>query len=274
MKKILIIYMLSTLAFSSCDTFSNNKKDVGGKIDATQEDDAPKHDDAVRTLTDKEWEMERAARDSIWELEKEENRRQEIALFYSLPLISQATMAEVAPAVRKWTDYYQIDLSQMREADQKSLYFTDPFDTTSIYFRGFSPKNDSPSLKWMEYAPDKQRYVDVGYIFIEGEDGKYYCGGWDDCQEIYLVDRKTRQQDIILWFGASEFAEAVFWLNNDIFLIVGYQYYSAYKRFIRYFDVPNKTCTVYELLVDEADEDFYSGYMEEVNIKEKGVIFM
>lgn len=203
--------------------------------------------------------------DINWEDEAQKEKEH----FYTLPLISEESLRELALKIQKWSDYYQLDLSRMRMVNQDTFRLESEIDTTSLYFREFTVKDDSPSLKTMDYSPNKQRYVSLGLNYVLWEkDGKLYYNGWDDCQEIYLIDRKFKRWDMILWFGASTFGEAVFWINNDTFVIVGHNDVFMPMHFIYQFDLANSTTTSYEMPVGE----IYSGYMDEINIKERGEV--
>ena len=126
----------------------------------------------------------------------------------------------------------------------------------------------------MDYSPNKRFYVDLGIWWEQDDDGKYYTA-WDDCQEIYFTDRKLKQNNLLLWFGVSMFSEAVFWKDNNTFMVVGYSSVFFKTLFIYVYNIKEKTRKEYNLLIKEGEnyhpvENF--GYMDEVNIKERGII--
>jgi hypothetical protein len=132
----------------------------------------------------------------------------------SYPFVSAEEIAMIAPFIKKWTDFYKIDFAQARFESENRTCFNCPPDTTNLYYREFTQKHDTDKRIDVDYSPDKQRYVDLGIsdgTYYNEEDKKYYFIGWDDCQEIYLIDRKQKHQNMIIWLGVASHAEAVFW---------------------------------------------------------------
>jgi hypothetical protein len=212
--------------------------------------------------------QEQVNEDSLWLLEKKKHQSE----FYSHPLVSAEEIAMITPVIKKWTNFYNIDFAQARLVNRsENVCFNAPPDTTSSYYREFTKKEDTDKRIDVDYSPDKQRYVDLGIIYDE-RDGKRYCFGWDDCQEIYLVDRKQKHQNMILWFGTTQFAEAVFWQSNNVFMITGYcDFDYFYGHFIDVFDIAKQTTNRYAIFIPEENTEF-SGYMNKVYLKEKGIL--
>jgi hypothetical protein len=190
------------------------------------------------------------------------------SVFDTLPKITQREIIDIKPVIRKWLDFYKIDLSEMRLTDETRFCPDCAPDTQSIHYREFLPRYDADTLIAADYSPDKQRYVDLGIPFWH-DNGKYYNDGWDDSQEIYLIDRKLKHANMILWFGSSQFADAVFWKNNSMFIVVGRINYDRQKCFVYVFDMDGKTERHYESIVNC---DFNDSYMDKANLKEKGII--
>jgi hypothetical protein len=89
--------------------------------------------------------------------------------------------------------------------------------------------------------------------------------GGDDCMEIYLTDRKKGNKALVLWLGSSTFAEAVFWLDNESYIIAGYEYYGKPYYFIKV----NGFCKrEYHLPADKLSEKTYFRYSLDI----RGVI--
>jgi hypothetical protein len=191
--------------------------------------------------------------------------------FNSYPLISAEEVARIAPAIKKWTDFYNIDLTQMRLIFQHHECFICPPDPASIYIRGFGEEEDTDTRIDVDYSPNKQRYVDLQLFwgYVEREDGKFELYGWDTGQEIYFIDRETKTQNMILRFNHGNFAEGVFWKSNDVFMIVGHRF--GFGFFVSVFDIIEETHSFYEIWWEERDDNV-GGFLNEVYWKERGII--
>lgn len=193
--------------------------------------------------------------------------------FNSNPLVSAEDVTRIAPVIKKWTDFYNINFSQARLVYVDTTCFNCPptLETNGIYFRGekIGEVEDTDKRIDVDYSPDKQRYVDLNVLWgYEEKDGEYEFLGWDDCQEIYLIDRTQKHENMILFLGSSACADAVFWKSNDIFMIVGYSMNSY--NFVYVFDIAKQTRSLYNIISDK--EDDYPEYMNKVYWKEKGII--
>ena len=197
--------------------------------------------------------------------------------FNSYPSVSEEEVTMIAPVIKKWTDFYNIDFAQARLVYVDTICFNCPptLETQGIHFRGekIDEAEDTDKRTDVDYSPDKQRYVDLNVLWgYKEKDGKYEFMGWDDGQEIYLIDRKQKHQNMITRMGSSELAEAVFWISNDIFILVGYcRFHAPFRHFVYVFDITNQTKKFYEITA-AAENAEYSGYMNKVYWKEKGII--
>ena len=226
--------------------------------------------DTLRTDDDK------ALREHIVKITKLQDACPVLSYKRRYPPVSPEVVAAIAPVIKKWTKFYNIDFSQARLVDSsENVCFLCPPDTTSLYYLEFLKKHDTEKRMDVDYSPDKQRYVDLGIsvgIHYDEDDKKYYFIGWDDCQAIYLTDRKQKQHDMILWFGTSTFAEAVFWKSNDVFMVTGYTDtgYDMGAHFVYVFDIKNQTINRYQIIITEENHK-EEGYMNAVYLKEKGI---
>ena len=249
MKKTIIILSAFALIVSSCKHKTATPQAQADSLNIQQE--LPQ-------------EQEQEHRDTMRLFEKQKRQSE----FYSRPSVSAEEIAMIAPVIKKWTDFYNIDFAQARLTSDVRSFDCPP------YCREFTPKCDTDKRIDVDYSPDKQRYVDLGIsdgTYYNEEDKKYYFTGWDDCQEIYLTDRKQKHQNMIIWLGVSSLAEAVFWKSNDIFMVVGYDlnYNDILLRFVYVFDIKKQTKNRYEITT-EIDGD-YDRYMNEVYLKEKEI---
>ncbi|SHG26278.1 hypothetical protein SAMN05444362_11941 [Dysgonomonas macrotermitis] len=184
------------------------------------------------------------------------------------PLVSAKEVTRIAPIIKKWTDFYKLDFTAARlisRNDSACIKCPSSPETDGVNYREFEKGVDTGKRTDVDYSPDKQWYVDLGIMYDE-MDGKKYFIGWDDCQSIYLIDRKRKHQNMIMWNGSSGLAEGVFWKSNDLFVVVGYDHNC---RFIKVFDIVNETISHYQIILKE---DNIGGYMNKVYLKEKGII--
>ena len=214
----------------------------------------------------------KAINDSIRWAREEERIKEE---FYKLTPVEQEEIAYIQPVIKKWTDHYEIDLSQARFIKMDSTCFncSPDLDKIGIYYREFTHKDDSPLRIEMSYSPNKQRYVDIG-ILCEVVDGKHYDTGlYDDSQEVYLIDRKKKHQNILFYNGISTRVHDVFWKNNDVFITVGtdMSYNTLSKYMIYVFDLNKQTKKQYELITDKNPGIEFGHYSDEY-LKERGIL--
>jgi hypothetical protein len=215
---------------------------------------------------------EKAVSDSICWVHEEKQAKTE---FYRLAPINHDEFAYIQPVIKKWADYYKIDLSQARFIRMDSTCFNCPpdLDKIGIYRREFKPEDDSPQRIEVSYSPNKQRYVDIGVI-CEIVDGKHYDTGlYDDSQEVYLIDRKLKHQNILFYNGVSNRIHDIFWKTNDVFITVGIDmlYNTLNKYVISVFDLRKQTKKQYELLTDKNPYIEFGSYHEEY-LKNRGII--
>ena len=189
------------------------------------------------------------------------------------PLISAEGLANIAPIIKQWTDFYKLNLAQARLTeflDSTYIYRTCldcPPDTRDVYYQEYTPEQNTSKLISVFYSPDKQRYIDIG-IFCEKINGKYYdTGEYDDCQIIEFTDRQLKHNHTLFYFGVSTGVDVVFWKNNDVFFLAGREF--GYPRYFVYeYNISNQTRTHYEIVADAKN----SNYLTEVVYKEKGII--
>ncbi|MDR1864882.1 MAG: hypothetical protein LBR08_04850, partial [Bacteroidales bacterium] len=89
-------------------------------------------------------------------------KREETALFYSFPPIAPEEVSAFQPVIRKWLDYYQIDLSQARLVQRDTTCFNCPPDTSSLYHLEFDEEDMSTANISRDYSPNSQFDVSLG----------------------------------------------------------------------------------------------------------------
>lgn len=146
---------------------------------------------------------------------------------------------QLKPVLKKWLDFYNLDINKFRLEQQGEASSPEELaisvDTTSIYHKPFDKESDDiyePVL--YDYSPNKRFYLNVREtaLVYRDENNIWRYDGGDDCLEVYLTDRTKGNKALVLWLGSSAFAESAFWLDDDTFIIVGYEYYDDPKRFI------------------------------------------
>ncbi len=195
----------------------------------------------------------------------------------SVASIDKKEMARMQPKIQKWLDFYKLDINKFGRpaplTGQGDLPMVDTreVDTTSIYYRKFTEKDDLYLPRLHDYSPNKQQYINIlssAGVYLDTDNKLYYYGG-DDCQEVYLTDRKKKEKYLILWMGSFERAEAAFWIDNRTFVIAGYTLTDPFRYIIHIFGYKGK---YYEYLQYEIDERPERYYFEDVNLKERLVI--
>ncbi|MDR3266378.1 MAG: DUF4123 domain-containing protein [Tannerella sp.] len=200
---------------------------------------------------------------------REESRDEEIISRQILP----EEISAIKPVIRKWLKYRKLDLSQSYLRLQDTSCFNCRPDTGNIYFREFSSEHITGSeglFPALEYSPNKRRCIDIGIRYVIRNGKKYECHGcYDDSQEIFLIDLDLKYVNLIAKMGISQRAEAVFWKNNDLFIVVGLN--TEFKwYFVCVFDIAKQTANYYELSVTD-DIEFSKSYRK-VYLKKKGIL--
>ena len=182
--------------------------------------------------------------------------------------VTEEEITMIAPVIKKWTDFYNIDFAQARVVKVDTGCFNCPDDPRNFFTK--DDKDDTDKRIGVDYSPNKQRYVTL--FTLDYRNGKYYAE-WDDSQNVWLFDRKQKHANMILELGACALAEAVFWVSNDIFIVVGYHRYDApiFKHFVKVYNIVNQTQSYYEIISEIKEDTDFSGYMQEVYYKEKGI---
>ena len=187
--------------------------------------------------------------------------------FNAYPLVSAEEVASIAPVIKKWTDFYNIDFAQARLVNIRTECFNCVQDTTNnLFYYKIDEIQDTDKRPDVDYSPDKQRYVNLGFAFEMN--GKYFYNGFDDSQNVWLIDRKQKHATTILWHGFGGLTEDVFWESNDVLIVVSANSYEnpIIQYMIDVFDIAKQTKTSYQIMREGQGEYFY---MEEIYLKEK-----
>lgn len=206
-------------------------------------------------------------------LRRHEVRQREeevLAEYESAPRLGRTNC--IYPVIRKWADFYGLDLSQARDMSGKSSFcFSCPDQQSgNPYYRPFTPQDDSADLIGMFYSPDRTRYIDVGIRYTT-ENGRRVrdLDAYDGTQQVYLVDRTLKQIKLLFDLGAVGMKEAAFWIDDETFVLAGYIFDQPYNYYsIRRFNIEYDHSWYYELRMDEI---FKTSYHRTVVLKEMGI---
>ncbi|MDU1889253.1 MAG: hypothetical protein E6767_01065 [Dysgonomonas sp.] len=186
--------------------------------------------------------------------------------------IDEVYANEIKPHIDKWLKYYDLDINDFRHYTRRTLHIEAmKTDTTYPYYGTFQPEDDVYNPILFDYSPDKSKYVNHFaslYVGLE-EDGKYYFRGSDDSQQLYLFDRKGKSKVMISFRGISQFADAIFWVDNDTFALVGYDSIDAPGMYLlEIYDLKKDICDKYILRKEYGKEESYGM----VEMKSRGII--
>ena len=189
------------------------------------------------------------------------------------PKIPKSVATTIEHAIKNWLQFYHLNILDftIRDIDKTYTQNTKNDSGSSLYYLPFNPKKHDiyvPQLH--DYSPNKQKYLNLLQTsgVYRNNGGKYQYMGGDDSQEIYLIDRKNKTSELVLWMGASEFVEAIFWLDNDTFIAVGRNSHSEQKYFIKILGQQNGYYE-YTATVPFPEHNYFIE-----NIKSRGVIVL
>lgn len=175
--------------------------------------------------------------------------------------IPDAVAIKIKPVIQDWLDFYHLNIA--------NFYIGERPLPINHYEKnnGFEPATDDVYIPQMyDYSPSKQKYI--SFLDVGKEKDKYVFEGMDCGQEVFLVDRKNKTKRKIFNFGSSELLEAIFWLNEDYFVAVGWDNYSHDKYFIYIFG-PNLDYQDYYF--DSKSKELKTGYYYK-NLQKRGVV--
>jgi hypothetical protein len=207
--------------------------------------------------------------DSILAVEKKEITDK----FETHPRVSAEVIAEIAPVIKKWTDFYKLDFANARFMDSDTACFNCvQDDTNTLNYYKITKDEDTGKRIDVDYSPNRRMYVSIS-LFLEERDGKYYYQGWDDSQHVWLVDRNQKHATTILFNGVFSLSEAAFWKSDSMFIVVSCNSneidYSLMQYNVDVFDISKQVHTSYKIFKEHEKDN---GSYLSVYFKEKGII--
>lgn len=232
MKKLLSFILLLLVFLSSC----RPEREVSVNEEPT----------LFSRLGDREY-WRKQYSEALWK-KREAERLQD---FYEKPLIDEQDIALLQPFIKQWLDFYHLDLRQARIIDSDTIHLDRKPDKEIVSYIGeydlcsHWEKNEDYNYYCFFYAPNKARYINYGYD-CSFDNGKFELLR-DVEQPVVFVDKKKKLLIQILYLGVSSAAQDVFWIDNDRFVIVGYNNYPD-RALIWYFDIKKSLAKDYEIL--------------------------
>ena len=171
--------------------------------------------------------------------------------FYENPLIDEQDMALLQPFIKQWLDFYHLDLRQARMIGSHEMPLDrKPDKETVLYIGEYNicshwENNKDYNYYCFFYAPNKTRYINYGYDC--SFDNEKFELLRDVEQPVVFVDKKKKLLIQILYLGISSAAQDVFWIDNDRFVLVGYNSYPD-EFLIWYFDIKKSLAKDYQML--------------------------
>ncbi|MDR2955797.1 MAG: hypothetical protein LBV43_12020 [Prevotella sp.] len=185
-----------------------------------------------------------------------------MALADTIPLNIDSELAgKIKPVIGKWLEYYHLDINEFSLSDKKKLNLEQlKNDTTYPYYGKFEKKDDVYIPALHDYSPDKKKYINLlaaSNVSLES-DGKYHYTGSDDNQQLGLFNLEEKSYVMFSFRGINEFVDAVFWIDNDTFVLVGYNTLEAPGYYyLEMYDLKKDSCEKYILRKEYDKEESY-----------------
>lgn len=197
-------------------------------------------------LGDREYWREQYS-EALWKKREAEHLQD----FYENPLINEQDIALLQPFIKQWLDFYHLDLRQARMIGSHEMPLDrKPDKETVLYIGEYNicshwENNKDYNYYCFFYAPNKTRYINYGYDC--SFDNEKFELLRDVEQPVVFVDKKKKLLIQILYLGISSAAQDVFWIDNDRFVLVGYNSYPD-EFLIWYFDIKKSLAKDYQML--------------------------
>jgi len=228
MKKVLFVLIVLSIFFSGCDLFMKKQLEADNTVEVKE-----LKPDSVKTTGQ---------------------------------LIDTLLTQKVRPHIHSWLSHYKIDIDSFLLVAERRFNLDSLNHKDNPYYSDFTEEGVRYVPELRDYSPDKKRYVgliEAMYPYL-GEDGKYHFGGSDDSQPIRLVDTAEKRSVLISFRGINDFADAVFWIDDTTFALVGYSTIDEIFRYtLEIYDLEREQLARYEL-ADENSQSFRSYILDDM----------
>lgn len=175
-------------------------------------------------------------------------------------------------AANKWLKYYKLNIHSFIFYDQKNVDLEHHKNDTTFYSWDFVENDDIYEPQLHDYSPDKNKYMNLFSsmgVNLE-DDGKYHYSGSDDSQSLFLFDRLNKWAVMFSFRGISNFADAIFWIENDTFIVAGYNSSNYLDEYflIEIYSLKENICESYILKEKLIKQESYEIY----DMKVRGII--
>jgi len=154
---------------------------------------------------------------------------------------------KIKPVIEGWLKFYNLNISDFQKGVESTMDVDKlKKDTTYAYYNyiEYTKDRDVYTPQFYDYSPDKSMYLNImeaTFVYL-AEDGKYHYAGSDDSQGITLFNRKDKSAVLVTYRGYSDSADAVFWVDNQMFIIAGYAAVNDPGEFtLEVYDLKEKT---------------------------------
>ncbi|NDV68190.1 hypothetical protein [Dysgonomonas sp. 25] len=168
--------------------------------------------------------------------------------------IDKKTISALLPKIKDWLDYYNLDIRKFKPDGSSGIYIPQEYEE-SIFCAQLPASDLMYKPKLREYSPDKNYCIPL-YEFIaqyDEETGLYY-GGWDDSQSVWLYDKSKKLGSVIQFNGVGSITEAAYWLDNNTFVLLGYECVDNYKFTLRLCNLQTEDAVHYSLEKEQPEE--------------------
>lgn len=146
-------------------------------------------------------------------------------------IMSKDLMEKLNLTLSDWFHFYNVEISDFTFHGLTDWEITDDIKSLDevneeSFFVAKLSENDleyKPLLR--EYSPDKQYYLPLyeHIVYHDEENGLYYAE-FDDSQNVWLCNTKTKLGYMIQFWGVGGIAECAYWLTNSCFVVVSKDY--------------------------------------------------
>lgn len=181
----------------------------------------------------------------------------------------------IRPAINRWLSFYKLDITQFVSEGEGRINLDSLNSKSSPYYREFEEKDNVYTPQLHDYSPNRRYYLnllDATMVSLE-DDGRYHFRGADDSQHIILYDRNEKKAITISYRGLSNSLDAVFWVDNNTFVLAGYRSYELPNYFtLEIYELAKDNLSKYAIRDIRNRDEIKDSYLMDINMKKRGVV--